>query len=435
MKWFYKLNRKTRNIIVIGLWVLFVVLVAVVGNDAKDTTESGEVSPLALLVSIVDCAAIFFTVFAIIATVREKKTQKQAEQEKAAAELKARQEAEQAERLAQQARLIQEQKDKQRAHINVENKEKGQIAVIDFETATGKYNSACAIGITIIKNGEIVNDQFFYIQPPDNKYSAANVSVHGITPNITAAEPTFPEVWGKVLEYIDGAYIAAHNASFDMGVLKTTLEYYKMPQPHFMYFDTLHLLDEYLERGEKRTLDALCGKFGIALDHHNAASDAHATAELILYKYSHGKRKDFNAFLNELYLNDFDTVKSKAESNFSSGKFNTSARAKEINETTVANDEKDADFDGKNVLFTGDLLSMSREEAMREVVKRGGTVKDGMSKSVDILVNANPDGVETIKLKRALELRSEGHRIKIIDEKIFLRMLADNNAVDLDEAQ
>lgn len=70
---------------------------------------------------------------------------------------------------------------------------------------------------------------------------------------------------------------------------------------------------------------------------------------------------------------------------------------------------------------------------MQEVVKRGGIIKDGMSKKIDILVNANPKGIVTGKVKRALEMKAEGHHIKIVDEQMFLRMIADNAAVELVE--
>lgn len=74
-------------------------------------------------------------------------------------------------------------------------------------------------------------------------------------------------------------------------------------------------------------------------------------------------------------------------------------------------------------MFTGELTSLSREEAMQEVVKRGGLIRDGISKSVDILVNANKDGVITSKVNKALELQSKGCAIQIINESEFLRML------------
>ena len=44
------------------------------------------------------------------------------------------------------------------------------ISVIDFETASSAYYSACAIGIVILRNREIVDKKYYLIQPPENFY-------------------------------------------------------------------------------------------------------------------------------------------------------------------------------------------------------------------------------------------------------------------------
>lgn len=306
------------------------------------------------------------------------------------------------------------------------------ITVIDFETATNANDSICAVGLVVLRDGGIVDTQHFYVQPPNNKYSTANINTHGITPDVTANSDTFPAVWEQIKPYFYNTYVAAHNASFDMSVLKTTLSSYGIAQPHFMYFDTLHLFDSHLEYGESRALDVLCEKFNIPLDrHHDASCDATATAKLILRHYNEGGYESFNAYFNSLYFNNFGNVAIKKATSFN--KFTKHQSAKSITTATVASEERDADFDGKTFLFTGDMVSLSREDAMQEVVKRGGVIKDGMSKKIDVLVNANPEGVVTSKVKRALEMQAEGHHIKIVDEQTFLRMIADNAAVELAE--
>ena len=53
------------------------------------------------------------------------------------------------------------------------------FTAIDFETATGNRNSACAIGIVTVENGIIVDIYSALIQPPDNKYLWCNINIHG----------------------------------------------------------------------------------------------------------------------------------------------------------------------------------------------------------------------------------------------------------------
>jgi hypothetical protein len=94
MEWFYKLSRKIRNTISAACWVVFVVFLAIVSRVFGDAV--GENRFVAVITIVLFGVAVAASVFASKATKREKK----AENEKAAAELKARQEAEQAEQFA-----------------------------------------------------------------------------------------------------------------------------------------------------------------------------------------------------------------------------------------------------------------------------------------------------------------------------------------------
>lgn len=81
---------------------------------------------------------------------------------------------------------------------------------IDFETATTQ-RTACQVGITVVKEGEIVKKISRFIQPPANQYSKQCIKVHGITPDITADSPTFDIIWNDIKEYFEGNFIVAHN--------------------------------------------------------------------------------------------------------------------------------------------------------------------------------------------------------------------------------
>ena len=51
----------------------------------------------------------------------------------------------------------------------------------------------------LFENGEIVNEFYSLIQPPDNEYSWHNIGVHGIRPHETESAPTFYHVFQKIL--------------------------------------------------------------------------------------------------------------------------------------------------------------------------------------------------------------------------------------------
>ena len=67
------------------------------------------------------------------------------------------------------------------------------FTALDFETATGKRSSACAIGIVTVEDGKITDEYHSLIQPPENDYFGMNIAVHGIRPQDTLNAPTFME--------------------------------------------------------------------------------------------------------------------------------------------------------------------------------------------------------------------------------------------------
>ncbi len=84
---------------------------------------------------------------------------------------------------------------------------------------------------------------------------------------------------------------------------------------------------------------------------------------------------------------------------------------------------------GKNVVFTGTLCSMKREEAIELAIENGARIQNFVTEETDILVLAPRQldifgaDVRSRKLIKAEELRKKSDKIKIISEKEFLRKL------------
>ena len=45
---------------------------------------------------------------------------------------------------------------------------------IDFETANEKRASACSLGMTIVKNGQVVDELYYLIKPKELRFSPMN---------------------------------------------------------------------------------------------------------------------------------------------------------------------------------------------------------------------------------------------------------------------
>jgi len=157
------------------------------------------------------------------------------------------------------------------------------FTAIDFETANGKLNSICQVGLVRVENGIITHELEILVQPPGNEYHWGNSRVHGINRTKTAHAPTFDEVWAQMAPFIAGQDVVAHNASFDCSCLDHTLDFYHIPIPTYKPHCTVKIY--------KRNLALLCQTYGIELVHHNALSDARACAVLFLRHLS-GHRQD-----------------------------------------------------------------------------------------------------------------------------------------------
>ena len=93
-------------------------------------------------------------------------------------------------------------------------KSSARFASIDFETDDRCGDSACAVAVVIVENGEIINRMYQLIKPPRREFEFTYL--HGIEWEHVKDQPTFQEVWPLLEGYLKGsAFIAAHNAGFE----------------------------------------------------------------------------------------------------------------------------------------------------------------------------------------------------------------------------
>ena len=154
---------------------------------------------------------------------------------------------------------------------------------IDFETATAQRASICEAGICVVRDGKIAETRSWLVRPQGNSYSYWNTRIHGICPNDTIHSPEFPEVWHEISAYLENIpVLVAHNAAFDIGCIRHSLEFYGMRKPDITYFCSLRAARR-LYKFSCNSLDYLCGQFMIPQgQHHRAGDDAEMCARLFL---------------------------------------------------------------------------------------------------------------------------------------------------------
>lgn len=182
-----------------------------------------------------------------------------------------------------------------------------QIVVFDVETPNGMNDRICSLGIAVVENGEIMSRQHFLVNP-ECKFDPRNIQIHGIHPEKVADAPTFPAIWEQVQKLFHEKLVAAHNTGFDLCVLKKTLRAYDIDESMVYYVDTLAMARAEIE-SESYKLPALCARFGIPLNHHDAGSDSSACASLLIRFLKAGV--DINHYIKSYRL-DADVAPSAA---------------------------------------------------------------------------------------------------------------------------
>jgi len=154
---------------------------------------------------------------------------------------------------------------------------------IDFETATGKRASICEAGICVVRDGLIAETLSWLVRPEGNRYSYWNTRIHGIRPENTVDAPEFPAVWAEICAYLeDCPVLVAHNAAFDIGCIRHSLDFYGLPTPDVDFFCSLRAARRIYDFG-CNSLEFLCAQLEIPEgQHHRAGDDAEMCARLFL---------------------------------------------------------------------------------------------------------------------------------------------------------
>ena len=154
------------------------------------------------------------------------------------------------------------------------------FVAIDFETANYASNSACAVGLVKVVEGAIAEQAVRLIRPPTREF--VFTYIHGLTWKDVAAAPSFGDLWPTLTPLLDGAdFLAAHNASFDRGVLQSCCATYGLKPPKLKFRCTVQLARRTWSIYPTK-LSNVCRELGIALNHHEALSDALACARIVL---------------------------------------------------------------------------------------------------------------------------------------------------------
>ena len=157
------------------------------------------------------------------------------------------------------------------------------FAAIDFETANSERTSVCAVGVVVVRDGEITDTFYSLIQPEPNYYSYWCQRVHGLGPEDTDDAPVFPDVWAQIEPLIEGLPLVAHNKSFDESCLKAVFRCYQIDYPDYEFYCTCQTSKRLLKQLPNHQLQTVAAYCGYDLKrHHHALADAEACAHIAM---------------------------------------------------------------------------------------------------------------------------------------------------------
>ena len=154
--------------------------------------------------------------------------------------------------------------------------------VLDLETTgfSPKTEKITEIGIMKIKNGEVL-EEFCEFVNPEKPIPERVIEVTHITDDMVKDAPTIDVIFPKVLEFIKGSVLVAHNASFDMGFLKYVAKELGY-EFDFTYVDTLPLARKLFPELPKHKLGKIAEHLKIKVEvAHRALDDVDTTVKVL----------------------------------------------------------------------------------------------------------------------------------------------------------
>ncbi len=184
----------------------------------------------------------------------------------------------------------------------------GPIVGIDVETACSEHGAICSIGVSVVVRGAVLRERQWFLDP-GTRFDPRFIGIHGITPAKIAGEPRLAQMWRSLLAFIDDAVAhsreqarepshdqtlfsamnidppialvehpaplyVAHNAAFDRLQIEHALA---APLP-FRVACTVAMSRRAYPTLGRHNLATVAAHLRIALNHHDALSDARACA-------------------------------------------------------------------------------------------------------------------------------------------------------------
>jgi DNA polymerase-3 subunit epsilon len=171
------------------------------------------------------------------------------------------------------------------------------FTAIDFETANSSTASACAVGLVRVRDGRVVASAGWLIQPPPghDRFFELNTRIHGIRAEDVATAKSWTAQLDDLIGFIGTDVVVAHNAGFDIAVLRRACEATDDVCPPYRYACSLQIARKTYALDSYRlpSVAAVAGFIDFA--HHDATADAEACARIVIHAAEQLGARDIDA--------------------------------------------------------------------------------------------------------------------------------------------
>lgn len=279
-----------------------------------------------------------------------------------------------------------------------------------------------------VRDGHIVDESSTLIHPPAgfDHFDGFNTSLHGISAGMVTGAPSWRRTLERIVRYTGSDLLVSHNAGFDMGVIRYACTADDIPCPSVDFLCTM-VLARRAYRLPSYRLPFVAAECDVDLgQHHQAISDARCAALIA----SGMARKQGAQTLTDLADSFSVRIGHMAPSHYSGSVRRSLGGHALIRADANPDADPDHAFYGRVIVFTGALMSRTRQMAWDDVIKIGGIPEPSVTKRTNVLVLGDinpvvlaPGMVTTGKAAKVFALQDKGQEIEVMTEDDFLRSL------------
>ena len=232
-----------------------------------------------------------------------------------------------------------------------------------------------------VRDGQIVDESSTLIHPPArfDYFDGFNMSLHGINAEMVAGAPRWQQAADWIVRYTGSDTLVCHNAGFDIGVIRYACMADDIPWPSVDFLCTL-VLARRAWRLPSYRLPFVAAQCDLDFHpHHQASDDAHCAARIAVAM----ARKQGAQTLADLAGSFGVSIGHMETGHYAPSVWRRPGGHGHKLIQPDANPDADPDhhFYGRVIVFTGALMSRTRQMAWEDVVRAGGIPELSVTKT------------------------------------------------------